>query len=142
MPMALLLFPAFQDETLTSLLPACCPAHHQVSQTLERTSVVHLPFSQFPGLQGLYSSLLDLWNMYLSPSPVHSELCIQSICKHASCHIISLHQYLQWCRITSRTKSKFLCLSLGPSLIWACPTFLILSPLYLSPSLSNLFMVL
>ena len=43
----------------------------------EETGKFTCLFSQFPWLQRLYDSLLDLSNIYLSPNPVHSELCIQ-----------------------------------------------------------------
>ena len=108
----------------------------------EETGKFTCLFSQFPWLQRLYDSLLDLSNIYLSPNPVHSELCIQVFA-----NIPLFISYL--CTSTYNgaisppepSPNSSACLW-RPSLIQSCPPFLILSPLYLYPKHTNLLMVL
>ena len=132
-----MIFPSFPRLNLDPFY-ACYPVPHHISQSLGGNRIIYLPLLPGSMLQRLYNSLLDLSSICLTPNPVHSELCRQSICKHSSPHIISLHQHLQWRHITFRPKSTLLSQSLETLLNPVLPY--LISPMSL-PHI-NLLMVL
>lgn len=105
---------------LVGLLPSSSPC---LTDSGKRQDRLLASSASFHGLQRLCNSFLALSDLYLAPNPAPSELHTQRICKHSSLHTVSLHRYLQWRRITSRTKSKLLCCLWRPLLNPALPPF-------------------